>query len=62
MERFISFNNIYSEIKGLGSASADLAKSASSFRIAGYVFFCFVSYNCCSYYIFSTCACKEVKD
>lgn len=39
MERFISFNNIYSEIKELSSASADLAKSSSSFRIAGYVFF-----------------------
>lgn len=39
MERFISFNNIYSEIKGLGSASADLAKSASSLRIANYVLF-----------------------
>lgn len=39
MERFISFNNIYSEIKELSSASADLAKSASSFRIADYVLF-----------------------
>lgn len=39
MERFISFNNIYSEIKELSSASADLAKSASSFRIANYVLF-----------------------
>lgn len=39
MERFISFNNIYSEIKGLSSASEDLAKSASNLRIAGYAFF-----------------------
>lgn len=39
MERFISFNNIYSEIKELSSASADLAKSASSFRTANYVLF-----------------------
>lgn len=39
MERFISFNNIYSEIKELSSASADLAKSSSSIRIANYVLF-----------------------
>ena len=39
MERFISFNVIYKDIKGLSSASEDLAKSASSLRIANYVLF-----------------------
>ncbi len=39
MERFISFNNIYSGIKGLSSASKDLAKLSSSLRIANYVLF-----------------------
>lgn len=39
MERFISFNNIYSEIKELSSASADLAKWASNIKLADYVLF-----------------------
>lgn len=39
MGRFISFNSIYSDIKGLSSASKDLAKSASNLRIADYVLF-----------------------
>ena len=39
MEKFISFNVIYKDIKELSSASEDLAKSASSLRIANYVLF-----------------------
>ena len=39
MERFISFNKIYDDIKGLSSASEDLAKSASNLRISDYVLF-----------------------
>lgn len=39
MKEFISFNKIYDDIKGLSSASVDLAKSASSLRIANCVFF-----------------------